>query len=445
MRPRLLESLIPGLGHVRRGIAGAWRPLLFLGVWLVIVGGRWGRLQELWGVWSAENLVAFAFLALYPLVLIGATHRNLVEKVVPRPREGMGTWALAWRDFKRRPSGTWGLMLLALLYIVVFLAPVLAPYDPDAQPPRDTVVVQALAPGSKVIILGDKKRGERYALSWRHEGDKLILDRGPRATAENEVKLKDLGEPRRGWFRRADTVQRTQVGDTEVLFREERYLLGTDTNGRDLLSRLIYGSRISLSIGFLAMALAVGLGILFGAVAGYVGGFLDASIMRFVDILLAFPRLLLLMLIITVYEGAGIWTVVLVLGLTGWMGVARLVRAEFLRLKALDYGTAARALGFSRPRIMFRHLLPNAMAPVIVSATLRVGETILVEASLSFLALGVRPPTATWGNIVDDGRSVLATAGFIATFPGLCIVAAVVCFNLVGDALRDALDPRQRA
>jgi peptide/nickel transport system permease protein len=449
VKPRLYESLIPGLGHLTRGVGGAWRPLLFLGVWLAILVSRRERIAELAGDVRAEVVVAFAFLALYPVLLVWLTHRNLVERVTPRPREGMGTWALAWRAFKKRPSGTWGLTLLALLYVVAFLAPVLAPYDPEAQPPRDTIVVQQRPPGSKVFVLGDKKRGERYALGWKVEGDKLVLDRGERATAENEMKLKDAGEPRRGWFRRANTVQRETIrtegaGEVELLYREEVYLLGTDANGRDLLSRLIYGSRISLSIGFLAMALAVGLGILFGSLAGYLGGWTDSLLMRFTDILLAFPRLLLLMLIITVYEGAGIWTVVLVLGLTGWMGVARLVRAEYLRLKELDYATAARALGYARPRIMFRHLLPNAMAPVIVSATLRVGETILVEASLSFLGFGVKPPTPTWGNIVSDGGGVLATAGFIATFPGLCIVAAVVCFNLVGDALRDALDPRLR-
>lgn len=442
---RLWESLLPGLGHLRRGTGGAWRPLLFLGLWVLVVVGRAGRLRELWGDWSFENVAAFLTLLLWPVALVLGSHYNLTERVFPRPKEGMSTWGLAWRAFKKRSAGLTGLMLLAVVYLVAFLAPVLSPYDPDAQPSTDTIVVQNLPPGAKALVLGAGKRGEKLCRSWRLEGDRLVLDRGELATGSNELRLKDLGEPRRGWSRRADTVQRVTVGDAELLYREETYLLGTDPNGRDLLSRLIYGSRISLSIGFLAMGLAVGLGILFGALAGYLGGWVDTVVMRFVDILLAFPRLLLLMLIITVYEGAGVWTVVLVLGLTGWMGVSRLVRAEFLRLKALDYAMAARALGYSRPRIMFRHLMPNAMAPVIVSATLRVGETILVEAALSFLALGVKPPTATWGNMVEDGRGVMASAGWIAMFPGLAIVLAVVCFNLIGDALRDALDPRQRA
>lgn len=441
---RLAESLVPGLGHLRRGAGGAWRPLLFLGAWLLVVVGRADRIRVLAGEPTFENLAALATLVLWPVLLVLASHRNLRERLFPRPKEGMSTWGLAWRAFKKRGAGTAGLLLLALLYLVAFLAPVLAPFGPDDAPLTDTIVVQSLPPGTTVTVLGAGKRNERYCLGYSLEGDRLILDRGSRATGSNVLRLDDLGEPRRGWSRRAETVERGEVGGRTLLYRTETYLLGTDPNGRDLLSRLIYGSRISLSIGFLAMGLAVGLGILFGAVAGYAGGWIDTCVMRFVDVLLAFPRLLLLMMIIAVYEGAGVWTVVLVLGLTGWMGVARLVRAEFLRLKALDYATAARALGLSRPRIMFRHLLPNAMAPVIVTATLRVGETILVEAALSFLALGVKPPTATWGNMVEDGRGVMATAGWIAMFPGLAIVLAVVCFNLVGDALRDALDPRQR-
>jgi peptide/nickel transport system permease protein len=446
VRPvRLRESLVPGLGHLRRRVGGWWRPMLFAALWLVVVIGRADRISELVGTWSAEVLVAFATLLLWPVLLVWASHRNLTERVTPRTRMGMGTWALAWREFKRRRSGLWGLTLLALLYLVALLAPILAPFDPDLPPSRDTIVVQNLPPGSQVYVLGDRLRGERYARSWRVQGERLVLDRGPRATStESPPKIADLGEPSGGWGRGSGRVRTMEIGGRTVPYREEFFLLGTDPSGRDLLSRLIYGSRISLSIGFLAMGLAVGLGIFFGAISGYFGGRVDTVIMRFVDILMAFPRLLLLILVITVYEGAGVWTVVVVLGLTGWMGVSRLVRAEFLRLKELDYTTAARALGFGRRRIMFRHLMPNAMAPVIVSATLRVGETILVEAALSFLALGVKPPTATWGNIVQDGSGVLATAEWVATFPGLCIVLAVVCFNLVGDALRDALDPRLR-
>jgi peptide/nickel transport system permease protein len=419
--------------------------MLFGALWILVVVGRRERLAELLGAWRAEVVVAFATLLLWPVLLVWASHRNLKERVTPRTRTGMSSWALAWREFKRRLSGVWGLTLLALLYLVALLAPVLAPFDPDLPPSRDSIVVQSLPPGSMVYVLGDRVRGERYARGWRVQGDRLVLDRGPFATsAEAPPRISDLGEPKGGWGRASGDPKTMVVSGVTVPYHEERFLLGTDPSGRDLLSRLIYGSRISLSIGFLAMGLAVGLGILFGALAGYFGGRVDTLIMRFVDILMAFPRLLLLILVITVYEGAGVWTVVVVLGLTGWMGVSRLVRAEFLRLKELDYATAARALGFGRRRIMFRHLMPNAMAPVIVSATLRVGETILVEASLSFLALGVKPPTATWGNIVQDGSGVLATAEWVATFPGLCIVLAVVCFNLVGDALRDALDPRLR-
>jgi peptide/nickel transport system permease protein len=440
---RVHESLIPGLGHVLRGHArGAWRPFLYFALWLAVVVGRWHAIVGISRRLALEDVVALAFLVVFPVLLVWGTHQNLKERVFPRSRRGMGVWALAWRDFKKRPRGVWGLMLLGVVYMIAFLCPVIAPYDP-APPTADTIVTKKRAPGDTVYVLGDKRRGEIYVLGWQVEGDELVLDRAE-DFATKRVKIKDLGEPKRGWTRDSDRVKTVQLGDAVVPYREEYHLLGTDVGGRDLLTRIVYGSRISLTIGLLAMVLAVGLGILFGAVAGYFGGLADGLIMRFVDILMAFPRLLLLIMIITVYEQAGIFVVVMVLGLTGWMGVARLVRAEFLRLKTLDYASAARALGLSRARIMFRHLLPNAMAPVIVSATLRVGETILVEAALSFLGLGVRPPTPTWGNIVGEGRAEIHDAWWIATLPGLAIVLTVVCFNLVGDALRDALDPRQR-
>ena len=230
---------------------------------------------------------------------------------------------------------------------------------------------------------------------------------------------------------------------TRYLAPSAENLMGTDRFGRDILSRTLYGARISLSIGFIAMAIGVGLGTLIGAVAGYFGGIIDSALMRFTDMMLAFPRLILLIVIIALFEPS-IFLVVVVLGLTGWMGIARIVRSEVLSLREREFVQAARALGMSDLRIIVRHVVPNTLAPVIVFATLLIGNTILVEAGLSFLGLGVQPPTPSWGNMISEGRDALLTAWWVATFPGLAIVFTVVAFNLLGDGLRDALDPRLR-
>jgi len=441
---RWWENVPPGLGHLRRGYT---KPgLLFLGyfvVWLAILIFRRDEIGRLLhDPLKAENLVALLFLLAMPVLVFLGSMKSLRNLVQPPPREGMGTWALAWRTFKTRPRGVAGLTLLGFIYLVAFLCPVLADYGEDESPSRDTIVNQYQPLGSRIYVFGDPKRGEAYALDYEVDGDRLILKRGE--GEDKSIKLKDLGEPRRGWSRGADDVRTMTLGGVEVPYRIDVHPLGTDSAGRDLLTRIIYGSRISLSIGFAAMAVAVTLGTLFGVLAGFYGAFVDGLVMRFVDILLAFPRLLLLLLIITIYHGAGIFVIIIVLGATGWMGVSRLVRAEVLRLKSLDFVVAAQAMGFSRKRIMLRHLVPNAMGPVIVAGTLMVGTTILVESALSFLGMGVEPGTPTWGNIVMDGAGALREAWWIATLPGLAIVVTVVCFNLAGDALRDALDPRQR-
>ncbi len=219
------------------------------------------------------------------------------------------------------------------------------------------------------------------------------------------------------------------------------YLLGTDDLGRDVLTRILYGARISLLVGFVAVGIATLIGILLGALAGYYGGWIDSVIMRFVDVMLCFPSFFLILAVIAFLEPS-IWNIMIIIGLTGWMGVARLVRAEFLSLRERDFVQAARALGASDGRVIFRHILPNALSPVLVSATLGIAGAILTESALSFLGIGVQPPTPSWGNMLIAGKQTLGTAWWLSAFPGLAILLTVLGYNLLGEGIRDALDPR---
>ncbi len=278
-------------------------------------------------------------------------------------------WSIVQRQFQKNHLAVAGVVIILALYVVAFLCPFLAPYDPTEQGDR---VQERLLPPS------------------------------------------------------AD------------------HLLGTDRFARDVFSRIIYGSRISLLVGFLAMGLAVTLGTVVGAVAGYYGGWVDSVIMRFVDMMLSFPTLILIITVIALWRNQSIWIIITVIGLMSWMGVARLVRGQFMALKEREFFQAARALGAGSGRLIFRHLLPNSLTPIIVSATLRVGNTILLEASLSYLGLGVQPPTPSWGNIVYDTKGNLFTEWWMPLAAGMAIVVTVVGYNLLGDGLRDALDPRLR-
>ncbi len=226
--------------------------------------------------------------------------------------------------------------------------------------------------------------------------------------------------------------------------------LGTDEVGRDLLSRLLFGARISLTVGLFAVLMEVLIGSTLGAIAGYYGGWVDYSLMRLTDVFLSIPLLPLLLVLTAIVAASStkaslsFGVIVLVIGALTWPSVARLVRASFLSLREREFAEAARALGNNDARIIFRHLLPNAVAPIVVQATLDVANVIILESTLSFLGLGIQPPTASWGNMLSAAQSNLQIAWWAAVFPGLCILFTVLAINYIGDGLRDALDPNMR-
>ncbi len=220
------------------------------------------------------------------------------------------------------------------------------------------------------------------------------------------------------------------------------HLLGTDETGRDVFSRLLFGARVSLMIGLLATLLSISVGTLFGAAAGYAGGVVDAILMRLVDGMLTIPTFFLALLVLAVF-GPSLRNLIVVIGLTSWMLVARVVRSEVLRAKQEEFVTAARSIGASPLRILASHVLPQAIPSIIVAATLGVAYAIIVESSLSYLGLGVRPPTSTWGNMLSGSQAYIWNRPDLALYPGLLILFSVLAYNMVGDALRDTLDPRQ--
>lgn len=377
----------PGLGHLLTGhwVHGVGMMCLSSILLVSAVSGLPSVVSTVFTPtgFSLHGLIALVTLVVTAGLLWQRAHR-LANPLELSEAEYNSSREVFLRMMRRHHTGMIGMYGVLALLLLTLLTPFLAPFDPD------------------------------------------VIDVGP-VTASP------------GWWQ-VLSGQATELGLLD-------HPMGTDERGRDVFSRLLYGARISLFIGFLAVSLAATIGTAVGATAGYVGGWIDRTLMWFVDFLLAMPRLILLLAVVGIVDVGGVWRLLLIigiLGLTGWMSVARIVRSQVLSLKQQDFIQAANALGYSPARIVFRHLVPNAMAPVIVYCSLAIGGTMLAEAGLSFLGLGVQPPTSTWGVLVNEGRDPLRQAPWISLFPGIAIMLAVMCFNLIGDGLRDALDPKQR-
>ncbi|MGB0130370.1 ABC transporter permease [Chlorobium sp.] len=472
---------IPGLGLIRRQRKGQGIFLLcsFLAYLLILIL-QWDlvlislrslavasallvraphRLREIFSIEIIEFWVAaIVLLAMLPtLALISeksaakAARQNSDES---RNESSLGSISL--QAFMRNTIAQSAAAVVFVLYSVACLAPLLAPFSPYDQ--QDFLVTAYKPPLTRLqalVLLQPKIQ----AMPVTRAGN--IEDRMAASLIGDLRTLKTRNEPNAlkfvdGYRIENGTVTYLQGMRTRTMPVEEladrggktpevtrTFVLGTDQYGRDILSRVIYGSRISLSIGFLVVLISVTLGTVIGISSGYFGGWIDAVLMRIVDVLIAFPALFLILIIIAAF-GNSIYLIVITLSFTGWMGVARIVRSQVLSLKEQEFILAAKALGLSSMRIIFRHLAPNTLTPVIIAATLRIGSIILTEAGLSFLGLGVQPPTPSWGNIINEGRDSLLNHWWISTFPGIAILTTVICFNLIGDGVRDALDPRMR-
>jgi len=331
---------------------------------------------------------------------------------------GRGFWRIAWKRFRADKFAMSGLIVVVGMFIVSYLAPVVANNKPIVMRWNDRLYFPAIAemapfrwfmdyPELFTLDFDDVKRDRSAALFMP------VVPFSPISTSLDETFL----PPR------------------------SPHWMGTDNLGRDVLARMLHGAGISLKVGLVAVAIALVIGVLIGALAGFYGGIVDIVLSRIIEVVICFPFLFLILAVI-VFLPPSIYNIMIVIGLTRWTSIARYTRGEFIRIKEQEFTEAARALGASDKKIIFRHILPNSLAPVLVTATFGVANAILIEAALSFLGLGVQPPTPSWGEILSVGRQYIEIAWWLTTFPGLAIFATVTAYNLFGEGMRDATDPK---
>lgn len=366
-------------------------------------------------------------------------------------RRSRGFWAEVWLRYRRRKLAMAALAFIALLSFVAVFAPAIAGTKPVVCRYKGTIYFPALGylnpEWEPAVFKGRPFRGVYPVQLTKEDPDAwavwpLVYQDPYRRVRDGErpgIPGSDQNEPP-SWLR---LFEKTQPGAEQPPAPLWLHPFGTDPSGVDVFAKMVHGSRTALVVGFVSMGIAAAIGVLVGALAGYFGGAVDMVLSRVVEVVLCVPTLILILALLAIVERPTIWHMMAVIGLTRWTDIARLTRGEFLRLRETEFVLAAIALGVRRPTIIFRHILPNGLAPVLVPVTFGVASAILIEASLSFLGFGAPPPNPSWGTILDAGRANLQN-WWLVTFPGLAVFFTVLAYNLIGEALQDATDPRLR-